>query len=311
MSQEWYLTTPPTYTSGFEKDDFYEYQSPTFQDLLTTEIGENIQTFDGVNFDKRKETQVIFQSVSSGEKENDEYRMLSDYGDIHTGQYFYYLNKYWIVKSNIMDNHICEISIVHNCEHNLKFQYDGHIYSYPYFVKNNTMSFDNTKYTTTSSSERTIKLRYDDISKNLCIDMRFFGNTFGDGVPQVWKVVDIGIENCLLVLKVEKDQYNINTDNIEEGICGYTQPAKTNDYAIRCSRSIKNNEILIGRSYPFYIETEEKYEMYVDDDTVLKRDNNYWILQITDKKRIGDSLLLLAKIGDTVVNQKLTIAELY
>ncbi len=49
MPIEWYLMKQPTYNSGFEGDEFANYASDGFEEILESELADDIEIFERVS----------------------------------------------------------------------------------------------------------------------------------------------------------------------------------------------------------------------------------------------------------------------
>lgn len=139
------------------------------------------------------------------------------------GQYVEFQNNTWLISQADVDDELYIDGQMVLCNNVLKFQdTNGEIYSYPYFVDNSLPSLDENKVITVSSTNRKIKIPLDVLTRDFFIDKRFIGETFND-MPQCWKIVDLDGQSSrgLLIVSLEKDQYDENKDNLELGIADY------------------------------------------------------------------------------------------
>jgi len=169
------------------------------------------------------ERDIIFDSISSTNTVLNEYVIKAIPNETFTlGQMVVWNNANWLINDRNIDDEVYTKGTLVLCPFTLKFQLNSQILSYPYYVISNSPSLDENKYIITSDTIRKIKLPFDNNTKMLKTDMRFMGDTFGDGKPQCWKITDLALDKGLLQLTDVRDEYNDSTDNIELGICNYS-----------------------------------------------------------------------------------------
>lgn len=165
---------------------------------------------------------VILSKDSVGNSLKEVKKILSLPGEgFRTGEYVEFLNQIWLINYADIDDEIYVSGLMTLCPNILKFQdSSGAIHSYPYFIDTASSSLDENKIVVTSDSTRLIKLPFDNITRQFFIGKRFMGEIF-NGVPQIWKITDLNSESerGLLLVLLERDEYNSSIDDIEEGIC--------------------------------------------------------------------------------------------
>lgn len=143
------------------------------------------------------------------------------------GQLVEYKSENWLITESDLDDQIQTKGKMTLCPNTLKFQNSsGVILSYPYFVDTTYPSLSENKTIVTSDTTRKIVLSLDDETKQFFIDKRFMGDVFNN-TPQVWKIIDLdsSSKRGLLIVTLEKDEYDAGKDNLEFGVCNYFIPS--------------------------------------------------------------------------------------
>ena len=197
-------------TVNTAKDDIAKnlYEHPNLRDVKI-----------GSNSNKASEKIVV---ISTNDQNVKQIHSLPSEG-FTVGQYIEFSNNNWLIDKADVDNELYVDGQMTLCPNIIKFQdKTGVIHSYPYFVDTSLSSLDENKTITTSSTTRKIKLPLDELTRGFFIDKRFMGEVLG-GKPQCWKVneMDADSNRGLLVVTLEKDEFNEKTDSIECGICNY------------------------------------------------------------------------------------------
>lgn len=132
----------------------------------------------------------------------------------------------WLITNVNLNKQIYTVGKMTLAPNVLKFQDpQGNILSYPYFIDSSLPSLDSNKMIRTSDTIRRIKLTFDKYTQSFYIGKRFMGEVFNE-IPQCWKINELNSEEekGLLIVTLEKDEYNSETDNKEFGICNYFDP---------------------------------------------------------------------------------------
>lgn len=218
-------------------------------------------TVDGVN------VQVIIQNHSNPIHQSDVDKKILLPMDtvVYTGSYIVYEGQTWIINSNvnIVDGayKMCQMQLANYI---LKFQSPtGTILSYPCIDDSSlTTGLDENKIITTLSGIHRIKLPFDDNTKLIGVDRRFFLDKVGTTTYKVTNVNNTTYnygDKGLIELTLQQDMLQINDgelpkDRPDLGICNYFEPTtepkppvEGYSYAvITCSNP--NNEITLGSS---------------------------------------------------------------
>ena len=242
---DWYLMKPqPTLNSGFEKDEFADYARDGFDELLTeTQLGKEVilcnGRFDGEHFETEFATIAIVQSetpdtYTQGWKR----QLLTRIADsISNYKYIKYDNQIWLIMNEPSDNCIYDKCVLHQCNYVLKWQLSNRdIVYYPSCIENAS------QYNTGEEGNKTLVLGYnqimvflsmDDISVLINREQRMFVD-YNTVCPVPYRVTRHDTvcysygRSRVLCLVMTEDQYNPDTDSIEEWLCDYvTAPVST------------------------------------------------------------------------------------
>lgn len=245
----------------------------------------------------------------------------------NVGQYVEFSDETWLIHQADVDDEMYIDGQMTLCPNTLKFQdSQGKIHSYPYFVDNSLPSLDVNKTITTSSSTRKIKLPFDELTREFFIDKRFMGEVIG-GKPQCWKVneLDADSNRGLLVVTLEKDEFNDKTDSIEHGICNYfkTTTPVVPDETIEIVYSGKP-ELRAGGSYKdFYVKyyddngeelldidsiwTVEVLPLF-EDNIISQKNGNEISLKVEDVSGIVGQIVSLTVVGENEATTQIDIS---
>jgi len=267
MATEWYLMgSMPVYNSGYEKEEFDAYAKDSFAELLETspiKIDVKIVKNDLSVISEIKA--IIIGNISDSQTKSTERQILTTIGTLQCGDYILFENKVWLAISLVGNNGIYEKTILQRCNYTLKLQHPttGAILSYPCIDSAATSSsgLDTNDVITTLNARHTIKLPFDDITKQLREGKkRLLIDVDGVYPPQAYKITDrnvttnnYGDNGGLVVLIIEKTEFNEKTDNAELMIADYftvtptPEPSTSTTYAtITCSDP--SNQVMIGMS---------------------------------------------------------------
>jgi hypothetical protein len=161
------------------------------------------------------------------------------------------------------------------------------------------------KIINTSDSTRLIKLPFDEQTQNFYIGKRFMGELFNN-IPQCWKIKDLNSdeEKGILIVSLEKDEYNPSTDSIQYGICDYITPVENPPEPITDYAEIKSGGSSKTFNVDFYDVTGTPIEGVVAVwDLVIPEGYNNYIVSVID----GNSISIKALDNDDLISQTLTL----
>lgn len=175
---------------------------------------------------------------------------------IPIGTVLYDINEklYYICTESFDKNSILNNGKLTRCNNFLKWQNEtGKIYEYPAFDVNSTQynsGVDGNKIMTLGSTQHMLSITADDNTISLRHDKRFFIDR-NKVEPTVFKLTQndttaLNYDKGIVRLTVTEDQYNPDTDNIEEWLCDYNKPVPPNNIEITYTGS---PSIRVGGSY--------------------------------------------------------------
>lgn len=243
LMKEWYLIKPqPTLNSGFEYSEWDEYAEDSFDEVLTeTPLGKQIYMckgqFDGEKFEVEVPTNGIVQSETpDAYTQGWQRQLLTRISDrIQDYKYIRYDDHIWVIMTMPSDNQIYNKCVIHLCNYTLKWQdKNGMIYYYPANVQ------DATQYNTGVEGTKEIHTGYvqimawvslDENTVGLERDMRMFIDT-DKKTPMPYIITSkstvaysYGSDSRIMRVMFTEDEYNPETDNIEEWLCDYIKPS--------------------------------------------------------------------------------------
>lgn len=235
--KEWYLIgddTRPNMIGGYENDGFIECKDDAFYESLETDIADSVILY---NYDLSvsKNIRCIIQgntantSLSSMERS-----ILVPIGTLHSGDYIFFEDEYWIVDGRPGNNKVYEKAILKECQYKLRWQKnDGTI------VERWANLTSASKYDQGTSGNSTVTLTSNnytiiipDDKDSMTIDgKRVFidASTIPQKVFEITRNDDVlflhGSHGGTLNLIADKTEFNKDTDNQELWICDYIEPS--------------------------------------------------------------------------------------
>jgi hypothetical protein len=320
--QDWYLmtsTTRPNLTGGFENEAYLNYKDDAFAETLDTDIASNVTLYSSDLSTNLLTRCVIQNNVSDSQDKSVERQCLFQIGTLKKYTYLFFDNKYWLIINYISNNGLYEKAIVRLCNYMIKFQSPiGTILSYYCIDESSTsIGLDENKSITTVDGIHRIKLPFDDNTKLMAVDRRFFIDKSGKTTCKVTHVnnteFDYG-DRGLIVLTTNEDAYKPNVDI--NGVCDYfspTTPTPTPQsgqtyYSILTCSNLKN-EITSG-SYRFITATLYDNESTINTTAIpifsyvypVGFENQFTVTPVNDHK-----IKLAVKDNTKLINQKVTV----
>ena len=123
--KEWYLTNPkPNITSGYENDALSEYAQDNFTDVLETTFSNTALLFN-YSLSESKEIKCIIQgNIANTQLKSMERTILVPIGTLHSGDYIFFEDEYWIVDGRPGNNKSYEKATLKECQYKLRWQKD-------------------------------------------------------------------------------------------------------------------------------------------------------------------------------------------
>ena len=237
--KEWYLITPntrPNVTSGFGNDAFVDYKDDAFAEVLDTDIADDLILY---NYDLSKSVElrgVIQGNIADTQLKSMERTVLVPIGTLHSGDYIFFEDEYWIVDGRVGNNKTYEKATLKECQYKLRWQKnDGTI------IERWANFASASKYDVGETNDKTIILTSNNLTvimpndkDSMTIDgKRVFIDT-SDIPEKVFKITrndDVlfshGSHGGTLNLIADKTELNLETDRQDLRLCDYIDPTIT------------------------------------------------------------------------------------
>ena len=293
--KEWYLTNPkPNITSGYENDALSEYAQDNFTDVLETTFSDTALLFN-YSLSESKEIKCIIQgNIANTQLKSMERTILVPIGTLHSGDYIFFEDEYWIVDGRPGNNKSYEKATLKECQYKLRWQKDDGTIIERWVYLTSSSKYDvgengnNTIILTSNNYLITIPNDEDSMTldgKRVFIDL-------SDVPEKVFKITrndDVlfahGSHGGTLNLIADKTEFNKETDNQELRLCDYidstptppsepTNPDETEDLSAKITFK-GSQELIIGGSYKTLTGS------FVDKDGNTTSDIGVWRKPIT------------------------------
>ena len=266
--KEWYLTNPkPNITSGYENDALSEYAQDNFTDVLETTFSDTALLFN-YSLSESKEIKCIIQgNIANTQLKSMERTILVPIGTLHSGDYVFFEDEYWIVDGRPGNNKSYEKATLKECQYKLRWQKDDGTIIERWVYLTSSSKYDvgengnNTIILTSNNYLITIPNDEDSMTldgKRVFIDL-------SDVPEKVFKITrndDVlfahGSHGGTLNLIADKTEFNKDKDNQELRLCDYidsssapsepTIPDETEDLSAKITfKGVQ--ELKIGGNY--------------------------------------------------------------
>ena len=268
--KEWYLITPdtrPNITSGFGNDAFVDYKDDAFAEVLTTDIADDLTLY---NYDLSKSVElrgVIQGNIADTQLKSMERTVLVPIGTLHSGDYIFFEDEFWIVDGRPGNNKTYEKATLKECQYKLIWQKnDGTV------IERWANFASASKYDVGETNDKTIILTSNNLTvimpndkDSMTIDGKRVFIDHSDIPEKVFKITrnddvlfDHGSHGGTLNLIADKVELNKYKDNQELRICDYidsptppsepTTPDETEDLSAKITFK-GSQELIIGGSY--------------------------------------------------------------
>ena len=294
--KEWYLNCPsPNITSGYENDALSEYAQDNFTDVLETTFSDTALLFN-YSLSESKEIKCIIQgNIANTQLKSMERTILVPIGTLHSGDYVFFEDEYWIVDGRPGNNKSYEKATLKECQYKLRWQKDDGTIIERWVYLTSSSKYDvgengnNTIVLTSNNYLITIPNDEDSMTldgKRVFIDL-------SDVPEKVFKITrndDVlfahGSHGGTLNLIADKTEFNKETDNQELRLCDYidstpspppsepTTPDETEDLSAKITFK-GSQELIIGGSYKTLTGS------FVDKDGNTTSDIGVWRKPIT------------------------------
>ena len=302
--KEWYLTNPkPNITSGYENDALSEYAQDNFIDVLETTFSDTALLFN-YSLSESKEIKCIIQgNIANTQLKSMERTILVPIGTLHSGDYIFFEDEYWIVDGRPGNNKSYEKATLKECQYKLRWQKDDGTIIERWVYLTSSSKYDvgengnNTIVLTSNNYLITIPNDEDSMTldgKRVFIDL-------SDIPEKVFKITrndDVlfahGSHGGTLNLIADKVELNKETDNQELRLCDYidptpptppsepTTPDETEDLSAKITFK-GSQELKIGGNYKTLTGS------FVDNDSNTTSDIGVWdVITIDELKPYVD-----------------------
>ena len=233
--KEWYLNFPsPNITSGYENDALSEYAQDNFIDVLETSFSDTVLLFN-YSLSESKEIKCIIQdNIANTQLKSMERTILVPIGTLHSGDYIFFEDEYWIVDGRPGNNKSYEKATLKECQYKLRWQKnDGTIierWSNLTSASKYDVGENGNNTIILSSNNYTVIIPFDD--DGMTIDgKRVFidASKIPEKVFEITRNDDVlylhGSHGGILSLIANKTEINLETDNQELRLCNYIPPS--------------------------------------------------------------------------------------
>lgn len=338
--QEWYLIgdkTSPNMIGGYENDGFLDCKDDAFYETLQTDLADTVIVYNYDLSESRKIRGIVEGNTADTQLKSMERSILVPIGTLHSGDYVFFEDEYWIVDGRPGNNKIYEKATLKECQYKLRWQKDdGSI------IERFANFTSSSKYDVGEDAGKTIVLssnNYLIIMPNDKDSMTIEGKRvfidLSDVPEKVFKITrndDVLFNHHghggTLNLIADKVELNKDKDNQELGICSYIpistptppQPSKPNETAVLNANISGNKNLKIGFSRTYTVNFTDESGNEIDwndvgfswnvmsdfdsgliDQTVS---GNTIKLSVDDENLIGGSFIL------SVVMDTVTIAQI-
>lgn len=337
--KEWYLIgnkTKPNMLGGYENQAFMDYKNDAFAESLETDIADTVMLYNH-DLSKFKQIRGIVQgNTADTYLKSMERCILVPIGTLHSGDYIFFENEYWIVDGRPGNNKVYEKATLKECQYKLRWQKsDGSI------IERWANLTSASKYDVGESGNNTIILTSNNFTiiiphdeDGLTIDgKRVFIDT-SNNPKKVFKITRNddalfihGSHGGTLSLIADKTELNTTTDRPDLRLCDYidpstplppqpSQPDKTTDL---CAVILGDTNLKVGFSRTYTVNFADKSGNEVDwndidfswnvvsdfDSELIGQaiSGNTIKLSVDDENLIGGSFILSVVVNNVILTQ--------
>ena len=346
--KEWYLidnNTKPNMIGGYENEGFLDCKDDAFYETLETDMADTVILY---NYDlsESKEIRAIVEgNTADTQLKSMERSILVPVGTLHSGDYIFFEDEYWIVDGRPGNNKIYEKATLKECQYKLRWQKsDGTI------IERFANLTSSSKYDVGENSNNTIILTSNNYliimpndKDSMTIDGKRVFIDLSDVPEKVFKITrnDDVLYNHhthggTLNLIADKTELNKEKDNQELWLCDYIdistpttptppQPSNPNETAVLNANISGTTNLRIGvtRTYTATLSDKDgntvqwddtKYGWNIVSDFYVKQTaiKNKISLTVEDEDFIDSSFLLqVIKFddGSVIVEIEITVID--
>ena len=332
--QEWYLIgdkTSPNMIGGYENDGFLDCKDDAFYETLQTDLADTVIVYNYDLSESRKIRGIVEGNTADTQLKSMERSILVPIGTLHSGDYVFFEDEYWIVDGRPGNNKIYEKATLKECQYKLRWQKDDGsiIERFANFTSSSKYDVGEDAGKTIVISSNTYLIIMPNDKDSMTIEGKRVFIDLSDIPEKVFKITrndDVLFNHHghggTLNLIADKVELNKDKDNQELGICNYipisspTPPTSNPDETADLSTVISGNTNLkVGFSRTYTATLSDKDGNSLEWDDTLHGWNivsdfgieqtvtgNKIKLFVDDESFIGSSFLLqVIKLDDNAV----------
>ena len=340
--KEWYLIDRPSTTSGgYENEAFNDYRNDAIYDMLETDLADIVILYNYDLSESKEIRGIVEGNTADTQLKSMERSILVPVGTLHSGDYIFFEDEYWIVDGRPGNNKIYEKATLKECQYKLRWQKDDGT-----IVERFANLTSSSKYDVGENGNNTIILTSNNYliimpndKDSMTIDGKRVFIDLSDIPEKVFKITrnDDVLYNHhthggTLNLIADKTELNKEKDNQELWLCDYidisspstptppkpSNPDETADLSAKISGNT-NLRIGVTRTYTVTLSDKEgnavqwndtKYSWNVISDFDVRQTvtENKISLTVEDEDFIDSSFLLqVIKLNDSSVLSEIEI----
>ena len=235
--QEWYLignTTKPNMIGGYENEGFLDCKDDAFYETLETDIADTVILYNYDLSESKEIRGIIEGNTADTQLKSMERSILVPVGTLHSGDYIFFEDEYWIVDGRPGNNKIYEKATLKECQYKLRWQKDDGTIVERFANLTSSSKYDvgeNRNNTIILASNNYLIIMPND-KDSMTIDGKRVFIDLSDIPEKVFKITrnDDVLYNHhthggTLNLIADKTELNKDKDNQELGICDYIHPS--------------------------------------------------------------------------------------
>lgn len=235
--KEWYLNCiHPDITSGYENDALSEYAQDNFTDVLETTFSDTALLFN-YSLSESKEIKCIIQgNIANTQLKSMERTILVPIGTLHSGDYIFFEDEYWIVDGRPGNNKSYEKATLKECQYKLRWQKDDGtiIERWAYLTSSSKYDVGENGNNTIILASNNYLITIPNDEDSMTLDGKRVFIDLSDIPEKVFKITrndDVlfahGSHGGTLNLIADKVEFNKEKDNQELRLCDYIDSSST------------------------------------------------------------------------------------
>ena len=342
--QEWYLignNTKPNMIGGYENEGFLDCKDDAFYETLETDLADIVILYNYDLSESKEIRGIVEGNTADTQLKSMERSILVPVGTLHSGDYIFFEDEYWIVDGRPGNNKIYEKATLKECQYKLRWQKDDGTIVERFANLTSSSKYDvgeNRNNTIILTSNNYLIIMPND-KDSMTIDGKRVFIDLSDIPEKVFKITrnDDVLYNHhthggTLNLIADKTELNKEKDNQELWLCDYidisspstptppkpSNPDETADLSAKISGNT-NLRIGVTRTYTVTLSDKEgnavqwndtKYGWNVISDFDVRQTvtENKISLTVEDEDFIDSSFLLqVIKLNDSSVLSEIEI----